>query len=329
MRPFVFSLAAIIICTLAGNSQSFPPAAGLPGSTAIHKDDNRFTAWADSIHITRGPTDIRQSEAEPASYGEAADALGKADGKVVSLGDGGQAVLYFQKPITNGNGPDFVIFENGLRQDSTDYEAFLELAFAEVSSDGKNFYRFPALCELSPENPISTYGTMDARYIRNLAGKYSLNYGTPFDLEELAHFAPELNINAIHYIKIIDVIGSSDEAYATYDSKGNIVLDPFPTPFVSGGFDLDAVGLINQKTAEPETKKISLMNPTPSGILYITKKLPDSGTLYLYSPEGGTVHSEKLPREAFSVKINANLKGFHIVRFETKDDVFTTKIIIH
>jgi len=35
--------------------------------------------------------------------------------------------------------------------------------------------------------------------------------------------------------------------YASYDSQGHQINDPWPTPFYTGGFDLDAVGIIHQK----------------------------------------------------------------------------------
>jgi hypothetical protein len=47
-------------------------------------------------------------------------------------------------------------------------------------------------------------------------------------------------------VRIVDVVGSIDPAYARYDSQGNAINDLFPTPFNSGGFDLDAVGVIHQ-----------------------------------------------------------------------------------
>jgi hypothetical protein len=49
----------------------------------------------------------------------------------------------------------------------------------------------------------------------------------------------------------VDVVGSITPAYATYDSQGNMVNDPWPTPYSSSGFDLDAVGVINQLVPEP------------------------------------------------------------------------------
>ncbi|RZJ60527.1 MAG: T9SS type A sorting domain-containing protein, partial [Flavobacterium sp.] len=36
-----------------------------------------------------------------------------------------------------------------------------------------------------------------------------------------------------------------DPQYASYDSFGNRINDPFPTPFYSGGFDLAGVGILN------------------------------------------------------------------------------------
>ena len=47
-------------------------------------------------------------------------------------------------------------------------------------------------------------------------------------------------------LKIIDVIGSIDSNFCNYDQYLNKINDPFPTPFPSSGFDLDAVGVINQ-----------------------------------------------------------------------------------
>jgi hypothetical protein len=75
-----------------------------------------------------------------------------------------------------------------------------------------------------------------------------LFYGTPFDLEELKD-SLMINIDSITQVRIVDVVGSIDPAFARYDSKGNRINDPFPTPFPSGGFDLDAVGVIHEKVS--------------------------------------------------------------------------------
>ncbi|MCJ7692332.1 MAG: hypothetical protein MUO22_02810 [Sedimentisphaerales bacterium] len=40
----------------------------------------------------------------------------------------------------------------------------------------------------------------------------------------------------------------NENDYASYDSQGHQINDPWPTDFPTGGFDLDAVGVINEKT---------------------------------------------------------------------------------
>jgi hypothetical protein len=118
----------------------------------------------------------------------------------------------------------------------------------EVSSDGVNYFRFPATSNTLDTAQCSSFGDLDATKINNLAGKYQVLYGTPFDLQELSGMQG-LDINNITHVKIVDVIGCIQNAYATYDQNGNKINDPWPTPFASCGFDLDAVGVINQVPA--------------------------------------------------------------------------------
>lgn len=227
-------------------AQSYAPPAGEVGTTAIHKDSSVFLAWATGVEIERGflqisDTTIVLDGSNKVSHGEALDALGPAEGNsmnVVSLGDGGMATLTFSGLIYDGSGPDFAVFENSFQPD------FLELAFVEVSSDGIHFVRFPAHSENQFQDQIFGFGLMDCRYVNNLAGKYKQGFGTPFDLSDLPD-DPLLNKNAITHVRVIDVVGAIEPEFATYDAVGNIVNDPFPTPFASGGFDLDAVGVIH------------------------------------------------------------------------------------
>ena len=46
-------------------------------------------------------------------------------------------------------------------------------------------------------------------------------------------------------MRIVDVVGTTNAVFATHDSLGNIVNDPYPTVFASGGFDLDGVAALN------------------------------------------------------------------------------------
>ncbi len=256
----------------AGFAQSYPPAAGQPGTTAVFKDSPQIRSWATGITVERGLINISNPAATTggsnyATSGLPEAAVGYPDGNTVSLGDGGHAIATFALPIVNGPGFDFAVFENG----SSD---FLELGFVEVSSDGVNYFRFPNHSETQTETQIGSFGSPLAQYLHNLAGKYAAQYGTPFDLSEL----PEnelLDKNNITYVKIIDAVGSIDPLYASYDSFGNAVNDSFPTPFASSGFDLQAVAVINQQT---------LMLPEINSAKIYLYPNPAQQQLYIQSP---------------------------------------------
>jgi len=218
----------------------FSPPAGESGSQAIYKDDSKIVNWATHGQIDRGWIQIGQPELGKASVGEAAFVSGKADGQVVSLGDGGSATLYFQHPIKNGVGFDFAIFENAFIPD------FLEFAFVEVSSDGNHFTRFPAISDVDTLNQIDAFGLTNTKYIHNLAGKFVLDWGTPFDLEELKNVAG-LDVNQIRAVRIVDIVGSINPLHRSIDSRGYTINDPWPTPFPSSGFDLDAVAVFHEQ----------------------------------------------------------------------------------
>ena len=194
--------------------------------------------------MERGLRQIDLPDSGFASSGSALYAIGKADAPLtVSLGDGGSAVLTFSAPIYDGPGYDFAVFENGFGSGS---EAFLELAFVEVSSDGTHFFRFPATSEEDTLEQKASFENSDATYFYNLAGKHIANYGTPFDLADV----PDTNLldkQNVTYIKIIDVVGTLQPQYASRDQYGAVINDPWPTNFPPSGFDLDAVGIINSK----------------------------------------------------------------------------------
>lgn len=270
----------LIICTSVFDSfcQSFAPAPGQPGSTAIHKDSSVIINWANGIEIQRGYLNIANQSLGFASYGENSFALGAAEGdgtSVVSLGDSGVAILTFSNAIINLAGPDFAVFENGFTDDYT------EFAHVEVSSDGINFFRFPSVSETPLDSQIDNFTFSDCRYVNNLAGKYRQGYGTPFDLEELVD-SIGLDVNAVTHVRLIDIIGSIDPAYGTVDSQGNLINDPYPTEFPSGGFDLDAVAVLHEAPVgiNELTSTISIFPNPCSGALTIHCKGETKATIY-------------------------------------------------
>ena len=224
----------------------FAPASDIAGTTAMHADSAAFVAWAMGCTVERGPMCIADLTLGNASYGREERALGKPGGTydVVSLGDGGKAVLTFESPIYNGPGPDFAVFENGFANALSPDTWALELGFVEVSSDGENFFRFPAVTYVQTDTQLDNAGSINPAQLHNFASKYGAFYGTPFDLDEVED-NDLLDKNRVTHVRIVDVIGNIDPEYATYDSEGHIINDPWPTAFSSSGFDLDAVGVIH------------------------------------------------------------------------------------
>lgn len=279
----IIRLATATALVTAAYSGPFAPAAGQPGSDAISASDIRFSTWASAVIIERGPTEIGFPESSLASYGIDDDALGPADAtpespySVVSLGDGGTATLEFTQPFGDAPGPDFAVFENSFS------DSFLELAHVEVSSDGVSFFRFPSTSLTASGTELGEGGAVDPSDVHNLAGKYLAGFGTPFDLAELRSASPLLDIQRITHVRLIDAVGSNDPAFASFDSLGNKVVDPYPTPYFSGGFDLDAVGafhqtattygawLLAQGISDPSPSLDSDQNSVPNLIEYLTE----------------------------------------------------------
>lgn len=225
----------------------FAPGPQSPFTTAISLDDENISFWANDITLHRSWQNIADTSLGLTTIGDGIDALGKANQTFVSLGDGGWAVLRFPFAIYNEIGYDFAVFENGFAQaNANENEYFIELAQVAVSQNGIDYISFPNHSLTPTESQIGSFETLNCTNFNNLAGKYPHPYGTPFDLEDLG-------LDSIISIKIIDVIGTIDTNYCTYDAFGNIINDPFPTPFPSSGFDLNAIAALNQKNVIIDT----------------------------------------------------------------------------
>ena len=302
-----------------------------PSVKGIAMDDTKIKLWADGITINRGYINIQNKLAEDngsvkASYGIPENALGQATGQatdVVSLGDSGTAILTFGNKmnyvITNGTGADFVVFENAFNATN------LELAFVEVSSDGINYTRFPTESKTQTATQVGAFGSLNPSQIFGFAGIHPAGVGTPFDLEVLAGISG-LDINQITHVKIVDAVGAVSGIGTSFDDFNNPVNDPFPTAFKSGGFDLEAVGVLNYDVASgvssAKSKLVSVYpNPTASSIS-ITGVTPIGVSLIDYSGR------ELILENNTNINLEGYNEGNYILKITTLEGVVTEHIQI-
>jgi hypothetical protein len=306
-------ISIILLLGFSLNAQTpgpYAPAVGSAGSRAIHKDSSLIETWASHCRIYRGAADIADSSAGLASFGDSTDALGYANGKVVSLGDGGIAEYYFNPPLYDKNGFDFAVFENSFS------DQFLEFAFVEISSDGINWERFPATSLLDTNIQTSAFGSSDPSKVYNLAGKYRQGYGQPFDFAELQNRAT-LKLDSIYFIRLIDVVGSIDPSWASRDANGRIINDPYPTAFASSGFDLDALALLKANTiglVAVQREKTKLY-PNPA---YDRVNIGDAQQAIIYD-----VHGKRIcESERNEINLIGIPPGIYIVKLQTKSGIW-------
>ncbi len=214
--------------------EAYPPAAGLPGSTAVAMDAESIAGFATGVAEVNYGAEVDPEWRTPEK------ALGPPAGTstdIVCLGRGGDITLTFDPPIADGPGDDFAVFENSFS------DTFLELAFVEVSSDGIHFIRFDSV-SLTAE-PVGPYGSLDPTKTGGLAGTYRQGFGTPFDLASLRN-RPEVHsgvvdLAAVTHVRIVDIVGDGN----TLDSYGRPIWDPYPTTGAAG-FDLDAIAVLDR-----------------------------------------------------------------------------------
>lgn len=295
----------------------------------IAGDSSAIVAWATGALVDRGLQDIRDPSSDTTTVGTLDAVLGSADGTTLSLGDKGMVNLTFEKPITNGDGPDFVVFENGFPSGDA---YFLELAVVEVSSDGQRFFRFPPTSLTDTSVQVDGFGTIRPENIRNLAGRYPGRVGTPFDLAELEGIEG-LDVNQVTHVRIIDVVGSLDPDLATFDKDGRAINDPFPTPFASGGFDLDAVGVLHQGEVTNVKQVISgqlRVYPNPvTDLLRID--LPEDwegGIVRIFNLQGQFIEKENVQTGVtLEISLGALSSGVYLLQLEGQGKRFIQQII--
>jgi len=311
-------------------AQTFPN-----GTTAIHKDSSIIVSWATSAAVERGYINISDTSAtytesgttsNKAWNGTPENAIGIADGQFVSLGDSGTVVLQFNSPIINGNGADFAIFENAIFSPPTQQiTAFIELAFVEVSSDGINFERFPALSSCQFVDQIGGFEAIEWNLFENFAGIYPVFYGTPFDLDDIE--GSVVDKNHITHIRLVDVIGNIDPDFASHDSEGNIVNDAWPTAFATCGFDLDAVGVIH--SAQPvEQKHLSTFQIYPNPVKdYITISTDRELILKIIDFSGNVVIESTVQSDTNTLDLSHLKPSVYIIFIYDNQNQYSQKLV--
>lgn len=303
------------------------------GSTkAIYRDSSMIKGWATSCNVTRGWQNYLDTSLGKATVGSEFYGTLKADGSVISLGDSGIAILQFDNPISDKEGPDFCVFENGFTLGNAQSDSHMELAFVEVSSDGIHYVRFPASSYIDTTIQLGNFDGSNASLVDGLAGKYISGYGTPFDLNIFAPLS-SVNIGKITHVKLIDVVGNKDAQYPARDKNGRKIIDPWPTPFAASGFDLDAVGVINQlygtAVLEKEETAFSVYpNPVKMGENITLNNLKNNTQISLKNNLGMEVFYS-ISDEKKLIETNNFEAGIYFLSVTQNKQTIHQKIVIH
>jgi hypothetical protein len=325
----ILLVLSILICKFA--FAQFDPQVGFGSTKAISKDSSIIKSWAISCKVTRGWQNYLDTTLGKATVGSEFYGTLAADGQVISLGDSGIAVLQFDNPISDKEGPDFCVFENGFIVNNTKGESHTEMAFVEVSSDGINFVRFPSQCLLDSTIQKGNFEGSDVSLIDGLAGKYIGGYGTPFDLNIFAPLS-SINISKITHVRLIDVVGNKVAAFPARDKNGRKIIDPWPTPFAASGFDLDAVGVINQlyNTNVFQAKDFPFTlfpNPVNNEENLIIDNL-NNAEVSISSLQGKALFTSQANTK-IEIETNKLLSGVYILSIAQQNKVYHQKISIN
>jgi hypothetical protein len=244
-----------------------------------------------------------QTGTEPNSFHDGSAVFSPFDGNVndpndtygfIGVDQPGSITLGFgNNKIVNGPGADFAVFENGFQFPSGN-NLLAELAYVEVSSDGTDFARFPSVSLNTAATAVSgSFQGYDMTNVYDLAGKNAANWGTPFDLSELANnplvTAGLLNLNDVRYVRLVDVVGSGQLFNASgnvipgiaRDSLGNPILDNWIT-YDSAGFDylglnVGSVGVVHSAPVpEPATLAIGITGFVTAALVRLRRRVRSS-----------------------------------------------------
>jgi hypothetical protein len=144
---------------------------------------------------------------------------------VVSLGSGGSIVLSFEaNPIVDGDGPDFVVFENAFNLGNDSQTPFAELGEVSVSDDGVSWKTFACTSTSFPYGDCAGWRPV---YSASSSGISALDPvragGDPFDLRVLG-------VTRAKFVRIRDLGRQPCPANSTQ---------------ITNGFDLDGIASLH------------------------------------------------------------------------------------
>jgi hypothetical protein len=172
---------------------------------------------------------------------------------------------------------------------------------------------------------------LDATQLNNLAGKYINGYGTPFDLSDIANNIL-LDKNNITHVKIVDCVGSINNEYASRDSHGNKINDPWPTPFANSGFDLDAIGVIHQNSITDLNEMLDQENTIsvfPNPLNSNEKLTVLSSNAILFMELYNAVGYKLIENKGDTVILNNITSGLYYLKINLKNTTVVKKIIVN
>jgi hypothetical protein len=212
-----------LLLTACGESGA-EPAAGAAGAAAEVEYPSTLPYARSVVSFSPGESAGFGQEAlpdvvlgPPRGKGEGAGSL-----DVLSLGVGGEIVLGFgERAIVDGDGPDFVVFENPFWPSGDAEQVYAELGEVSVSDDGEEWHAFA--CDTTGDGagrfpgcagftPTLAYDPLELDPLEP-----ELTGGDAFDLADVG-------LARARFVKVRDL--------GTLEAAGS-----------SGGFDLDAVGI--------------------------------------------------------------------------------------
>lgn len=194
--------------------------AGAAGTAASDTCPSRFATSVESFAAGPGPTTGQAKLPDIVLGPPKGGGAGNGSLDVVTLGNGGSITLGFAPSvIVDGDGPDFIVFENPFDVGGDPKKPFAELATVEVSDDGQNFQGFPCTATAYPYGSCAGWHPVFANPDENTIDPTdpAVAGGDAFDLADLG-------VSEARYVRITDRV----------DLTG-----------ANGTFDLDAVSIVH------------------------------------------------------------------------------------